>query len=402
MNKISLLLILVIIAACKNEVSDLSNNNPLQNIKPCNIGDITAPILSGSLSLADDGSKLSSATVSFNTATDNCSVSHYEVAIGTSLGSEDVLGFTNIGNVTSFKQSALSLNYAQDYFYSVKAVDSTGNASAVLNSLAWSIFSPKTLTNLVLWLDASDVSSVLDNEGDHPGEVNFNHEVKTWQDISGSSALHHFDSGAVKPSWDVSVNAIRFNGSSQFMAAADHADINLSTVGQRTFTLAVKTGVDTSTRQVLFEEGGTVRGINIYIINNELHCGFWNDTNDGDGTQPYIEVSGPISASTVNTISFVYDYSNFSGASGADGTIECILNQASLGQVNTTSRLHSHSGDIGLGAANQHTVFHDGSSSVNQDWFFDGILYEVLMYNTAHTQSEIEKLHSVIKAKWSL
>jgi hypothetical protein len=403
MKKLILLLPLIISIGCKDQVS--SNSKSITNqdsISPCATIDDTAPVMNNILSLQDNGSTLSSVNITWDAATDNCNVAHYEIAIGLSAGDSDILSFTNIGDVTSYQSSGVNFEYDKDYYFSIRAVDEKGNTSALVTSSSWQIFNAKTLTNLVLWLDASHTESVKDAEGDNPGDVSFSNEISLWEDISGSSAVHSFSALSTKPNWDVSENAVRFNGSNQFLATADHADINLSTIAQRTLISVIKTSSNITNRQVIYEEGGTVRGINIYIEDSKLRCGFWNDTNDGDGVQGYTEVEGAIDANTSYVVSYIFDYSNFVDANGVDGTLECKLNKVSLGTQDITSRLFAHSGDIGLGSVNQHSYFHDGPSSSNSNYYFNGIIYEYLMYNSVHSQAERNKLIDSIKNKWSI
>jgi len=356
----------LVLVSCKDQVSD-NAASVVTDTRPateCIDTDTVAPTLDPALQVSANGSKLVAPTLAWTKATEACEFSHYELAIGTSPGSSDVMVFTNIGTVVSYQQNGMSLDYAKDYFYSLVAVDRAGNKSTPVNSSAWNIFTPNTLTNLVLWLDAADTTTIEDNEGDSPGDTDFSSEIKTWKDISGSSAIHNFTaSGLTRPNWDVTENAVRFNGSNHFMATADHPDINTSVVAQRSLTVAVKTDSDISSRQVIFEEGGTVRGLNIYIEQDKLHCGFWNNTNDGDGVQPFVAISDTIATNEEYVVSFLFDYSHFSGASGADGTLECFVNGKSIGQASTTSRLHAHGGDIGLGAMNDGSYFSGGSDS---------------------------------------
>ena len=98
-------------------------------------------------------------------------------------------------------------------------------------------------------------------------------------------------------------------------------------------------------------------------------------------------------------MSLIFDYSNFVDASSAPGTIECYVNKASTGVVDTTSRLHAHSGDIGIGGMNNDSYFSDGAAN-GDGLYFDGIFYELLMYNKAHTDSEVEKLQELLLKKW--
>jgi hypothetical protein len=396
-----ILLLLFVLVGCKDQVSGGKTIEVLP-VQPCEVGDDLAPIMQGTLSLADDASKLNAPTVSWVPAQDNCDVSHYELMIGTSLGGDELLVPTNIGKVTSHQQSNLSLDYGTNYYLSVRAVDGNGNVSAYIHAGPWQLYSPQSLGQLVVWLDASESSSISDKEGDHPGDVNFDQVVKTWSDISQSSAIHNFTAGNSNlPQWNNNP-AVTFNGATQFMATADHVDINLGTTDQRTITMAFQTGSDVASTQVLFEEGGTVRGLNIYIDNGSLYCGFWNDTNDGDQTQPFISSSGTIAADTKYTVSLILDYSNYNGPNGVDGVVDCQLNGNSLGTVSTTSRLYPHSGDIGLGAVNQHTYLHTGSSSSSNALHFEGEIYEFQFFNRVHSVSELSDLQQRLSSKWGI
>lgn len=404
MNKSFLLIASLFISyGCKDQVSSDSKKITNQDtITACELTDSIAPIMDNALTLSDNGSTLKSAQIEWEAATDNCAFSHYELAIGFSVGAQDLLSFTNIGDVTNYQTQGLSFDYDKDYFFTLRAVDKVGNTSAHVTSSSWQIFNAKSLTNLVLWLDASELTSISDQEGDHPTGANFSNEISLWEDVSGSSAVHNFSTLTSRPNWDVIENAVRFSGSNQFLATADHTDINLSTIAQRTLITAIKTGNNITSRQVVYEEGGTVRGINIYVEDSKLRCGFWNDTNDGDGKQAYVEVEGTISQNTSYIVSHIFDYSNYNGAGGVNGSVSCYLNKNLLGNVDTTSRLFAHSGDIGLGAINEQSHFHDGPSSSRTDNFFNGIIYELLMYNSVHTETSRLKLINSMEKKWNI
>ena len=404
MKKITFIFLafLLIMTSCKNQVTenDEESNNNIEPIEECVKNDDKAPTIDSSLSVSDDGSTISLPQLSWSKAQETCEFSHYELAIGTSPGSTDVLTFINIGDVTTYRQKGIELVYNKDYYFSLKAVDVAGNKSEPLVSSSWQIFTPKTLTNMVLWLDSSQLDSISYLNQNHPGDTGFTDEVETWGDISGSSAVHDFEaSSSNRPNWDVTEKAIRFSGSDQFMATVNHPDINTSTISQRTHNLAFKTDSDIQSRQVLYEEGGTVRGQNIYIEGDEINCSFWNVTNDGDGLQNFVKISHPIERSKEYVLSFDFDYSHFSGANAADGSLECYLNGESIGQTTTTSRLFAHPGEIGLGAVNGSSYFPDGPED-DGGYFFKGVIYEFLMYNSSHSQEDIKQLYDVLSSKW--
>lgn len=399
---ITLLCASMLIISCKDKVSNTDATSVVDTLPAtsCVEDDKTSPVLSQNVTVEENGTKLSTPKIKWEKASEACELSHYELAVGTKPGESDVMVYTNIGNVLEHTQRGLSLNYAKDYYYSLVAVDAAGNKSTPVNTSAWSIFTPKTLTNLMVWLDAADTNSILDVNGKKPGEDGFSNELARWKDISGSSTSHDFTAcGAYQPNWDVTEKAVRFNGSQHVMATADHADINLSDISQRTLSVVIKTDSDTNSRQVVYEEGGTVRGINVYIEEDKLHCGFWNDRDDGDGKQSFVSVSETVEENKVYVVNMVFDYSHFSGRNGANGTVECFINEKSLGTVETTSRLHAHSGDIGLGAMNDGSYFADGADS-GDDHYFKGVIYEFLMYNSAHSADDVEKLAKILTAKW--
>jgi len=87
-------------------------------------------------------------TANWTASTDSGSgVASYEIAIGTSAGTTDVLAWTNIGNVTKFSVTGLTLGAGTTYYTSVRATDNVGNVGAVANGDGWTytVSAPYTL-----------------------------------------------------------------------------------------------------------------------------------------------------------------------------------------------------------------------------------------------------------------
>lgn len=401
MKKLILISLIFSLTACKNNVSD--GDSSVVDTQPatdCTLTDNQAPVLGGAITFNNEATINKSPEISFDKATDNCELSHYEVSIGTNIGGEQIVSNLNIGDETTYTIESLNLDYSDVYYLSLRAVDKAGNKSSLLSSNSFQVFTPKTLSNMVLWLDASRLDQILDSEGDDANSSSFSGDVKTWNDVSESTSEHHFvKEGAGFPQFDVTDRGISFSGNQELMGTVDHDDINTSVMNQRNLTAVFKTSDELNARQVVYEEGGSVRGINIYIENGQVKCGFWNDTNDGDGKQGFIEVASNISTNTLYVVSMIFDYSHFVDANSAPGTIECVVNKASAGVVDTTSRLHAHSGDIGIGGMNNDSYFSDGDAN-GDGLYFDGIFYELLMYNKAHTDAEVEKLQNLLLKKW--
>jgi hypothetical protein len=387
MKYIIIFLLSVTFFGCEDKVRSLSDNiNDGQTtpIAGCST-DTRSPVMDPIITITQQGSTTSSPLFSWNAA-DDCGINHFEIAIGSTPGATDVMPFTNIGNVTQFSINGVNLRFDQDYFTSVRAVDFDDNLSTITTSDSWTIFDPRTLNTITTWLDASTLSSG---------------SVSTWSDLSNSQNSHDFTSLGDAPHYDVTEKGVFFNGSNSYMTTLDSDDFNLKRKEQRVVSLVFKTSDDINSTQVLFEEGGTVRGINIYIDQGELQCGFWNDRNDGDGAQPFIGSSTEIQTNSKNSVTIVFDYSHFVDANSAPGTFECFLNNVSFGVTESTSRLHPHSGDIGLGGMKNDTFLHSGAVS-GDGLNFHGHIYEFVSYNSVQNSEQLTNLYEYFVRKWNL
>jgi hypothetical protein len=101
--------------------------------------DTQAPTLTGSVT---DGAYLNSLsaspTLSWSAASDtNSGIAKYQVAIGTSSGGTQVLAWTDVGNVTSYQATGLTLSDATTYYPQVRAIDAAGNISSAMIGDGW-------------------------------------------------------------------------------------------------------------------------------------------------------------------------------------------------------------------------------------------------------------------------
>ena len=148
---------------------------------------------------------------------------------------------------------------------------------------------------------------------------------------------------------------LQFNGTDAYVAIPDSSLINLTDVYQRTFIVVFKAN-DTASRQVIYEEGGISIGFNIYIYNNTLYCGFWGT----EITNTWLSTSFT-DTSDWHILIFVFD--------GTNGVQKVFLDFVEVASSSETGYVPSHSGDIGLGAKNAGTRYHDGSSTGTGDYF---------------------------------
>lgn len=280
------------------------------------------------------------------------------------------------------------------------SLTSSNDTTPIVGDDHFKHYFPRSLKGMVLWVDGQDPTTIKDVASSIALDTDFDGFVKTWQDLSTSKHNHTLES-VNTPTWLDKSSGIIFDGMDDYMTTADHADLNLSVVDQRTITVAFKTSNNITDRQVIFEEGGTVRGVNIFIESGQIHCGFWNLKDDGDDEQPFVSLSTAINPEAKQIITVIFNYSEFTDRNGEDGTIECFSNNVSMGTMTTSSRLHPHSGDIGVGAMKNDSYFIDGPSS-GDDYFFNGSIFEVMIYNLAHTAETVETLSAYLKQKWSI
>jgi hypothetical protein len=80
-------------------------------------------------------------------------IAYYELAIGTSVGGSNIFPWTQIGNVTSYSLTGLTLAPGTTYYTSVRAYDHAGNVSATATGDGWKYTLPGASTLVLLPMD---------------------------------------------------------------------------------------------------------------------------------------------------------------------------------------------------------------------------------------------------------
>lgn len=265
------------------------------------------------------------------------------------------------------------------------------------------VFSIQDIEEMVVHLDGQTLTSIKDSSNRDPNDPSFSGSVNTWADLSGSSNVHDFSQGSstLQPTYDKPNNFVIFDGSNDYLTTPNHTDINLASVyDQRTIVMAFRTGSDVTSRQILYEEGGNVRGMNVFIRAGNLHLGFWNATNDGDGAQAFTSASTSVAADTHYYVVLVYDYSNYTGPSGANGQLRGYINGSAFPSIGTTtSRLYAHSGKIAIGAMINGSYYDDGLQN-GDGAYFQGDIFEFILYNSAADDVDAGFLHTYLTQRW--
>ncbi|MGF1667664.1 MAG: LamG-like jellyroll fold domain-containing protein, partial [Acidimicrobiia bacterium] len=183
--------------------------------------------------------------------------------------------------------------------------------------------------------------------------------------------------------------AARFDGVDDAVLLPDSSFLNLRTRRAQTVE-AWFSASGTSAKQVIYEQGGTSRGLNMYVSGGRVYVGAWNTANDPSADTPWASgpafVSAPITANTTYHVALVYD---------ADGNrVEGFLDGVSFGTVTGVGTLYQAAADSAIGSMIDGARFHDSSNGGN-GFRFAGVIDEVAVYNKVLTAGEIAEHHEV-------
>ena len=170
---------------------------------------------------------------------------------------------------------------------------------------------------------------------------------------------------------------------------------------KRTIIVAFRPASNISNRQVVFEEGGGIRGLNIYIEQDSLFIGGWNENNDDGGLTtpwPYTYVSSEINTNTPYFAILQFDFDDLLGT----GEVRGSLNGIDLGQLPGAGKLFPHSGDIGIGGQSNGACYKGGSCQGGDNNFFDGYIAELISGNIVFNSAQMKIVHNYLAAKYNI
>ena len=180
--------------------------------------------------------------------------------------------------------------------------------------------------------------------------------------------------------------ALDFDGSNDFVAIPNSNDINTGSNNHSQKTIEAWFSVNdksvTSRKQTIYEQGGTVRGLNIYVYGGSLYVGGWNEPNSESNWNPGTFLStNAIENNSWYHVALTLD----GGSSVTNNAFKGYLNGVQFGS-GEGSKLWNHGGDVTI-ARNKDTKFHDGD--YNSAKYFDGKIDEVRLWNTIRTEVQI-------------
>ena len=136
-------------------------------------------------------------------------------------------------------------------------------------------------------------------------------------------------------------------------------------------------------KQVLYEEGGTARGFNLYVFDGEVYVGAWNKEEYGwEGAWPSVSVESGVWYHVALVLRDTTD------AVESD-KFEMWLNGKRVASEDGGA-LFGHGAAIGIGKVNGDTVFHNDELISGTDvHYFGGSIDEVIVYNSAFDEADL-------------
>ena len=149
-----------------------------------------------SMRLSEDQTSRSSPTAAWWSA-DAAWVSRYEVALGTFMGKDDVVGWKDVGTTTNYRiQGAFdgvenSLAANQDYYLSVRALTDGGAVIGTVSSPAWFVYAPYTFdVNRYLAITQHAPNSFWGTRHPDPRYVEWDESFEAYVAASGAIDLY--------------------------------------------------------------------------------------------------------------------------------------------------------------------------------------------------------------------
>jgi hypothetical protein len=178
--------------------------------------------------------------------------------------------------------------------------------------------------------------------------------------------------------------AMNLDGVNDFVDVPNAAELNTGGPYEtKTIEMWFRPSNVTAT-QVLYEQGSTSRGINVYVEGGRVYGGLWNRVAD-DPTTPWasdVWLDAPVSVNTTYHLALVYDYPS--------NLATLYLNGVPVDSTSGFGRLFAAGGAIGIGAQNDNARFATRGDNAGDRWFFSGTIDEVAHYNTALDAATIQ------------
>lgn len=180
-----------------------------------------------------------------------------------------------------------------------------------------------------------------------------------------------------------------FDGLNQNVDIPDSLLINSADTPARTVEMMFESDDPNGDRQVIYEEGGSVNALAVYVEDGRL---YFNGTDTGDWGP--VDISVEIEEGETYHAAFVFD--------GANQEFRAYLNGELVGSADTGKSIFpAHGNDVGIGAMNQNSYYHDGPAA-GDDFYFKGRISDVALYNRVISEDDLLARYNATRLPESL
>jgi len=200
--------------------------------------------------------------------------------------------------------------------------------------------------------------------------------VAQWIDASGAGNTAWLPPAQRRPRWlRAGINtapALEFDGDLLLLPSGTSLQQS-GPYPRKTLLIGLQTGANVVNRQMIFEEGGDTRGLNMYLETNQLYCSVWESW--GTAT-----VKTNIMAQTPYVAELSFDQPS--------GTLTLYLDGVLAGQTTVGGTLASHGDQSAIGTIMSTSRCYDGVKRGYGDLYFYGRIADILSYNAVLTTVE--------------
>lgn len=192
--------------------------------------------------------------------------------------------------------------------------------------------------------------------------------------------------------------SILFDGTNDYYDVANQSAINTAgTYTQKTFAAVFKTGTDVNTFQNIYEQGGWVRWYSFVVENGHVYAGVWNN-NEWDAGHQYKSVD--LGIAQPNTVYFAMIVQDSQSANDNLNTLKIYLNGNLASQQDHTDSQSAHGGAIGIWRVDGNTRSPRTNATVNTWNYFAWNLWELISWNHALDQAEVNGVQEYFSQRW--
>ena len=231
-----------------------------------------------------------------------------------------------------------------------------------------------------------------DNSGIDDGDT-----VALWQNQSTTG-----DANDIVNSPVYDADALNNNGGVVFSNGGynipNSSSLNTSGITQQYSIGIVFEVSDKSGTQTVYEQGGATRGYGVQLVNGRLYFGAWNNAEWAEGERYKFVDMGEIEENKTYYLALVHESTD-----DFTGTHKIYNNGTLAGTLDKVGQQRAHSGRIGLGQVDNHTVYPESTRyTQNSGNNFKGTIGELVIWQDALQTSEVNALNTYFANRWNI